>query len=129
MTEKGELVPAGPGGAASPSADAAAKRAEIEALIPHRDPFLLVDAIESRELTGQGPQTRGSLTVSWHLDESLDFYRGHYPSQPVTPGVMLCEHSFQAGAILVSLALQGFAAEDGVPVLTRIGGANRMSRQ
>ena len=103
MSNSDELVPF--------SGDAAA-RAEIEGLLPHRDPFLFVDRIvESQE---------GRIVVAWRVREDSDFFRGHYPGQPVTPGVILSEHSFQAGALLVSKALGGFSAEDGVPVLTRI---------
>lgn len=109
-----ELTPAAP--------RAANARAEVEALIPHRDPFLLIDRIVEQDVRRDAPDD-ASVTVEWRLDPSLPFYQGHYPGQPVTPGVMLCEHAFQGGAILVSLALGGFAADDGVPVLTRIEGA------
>ncbi len=103
MSEEQELVPF--------SGDAAA-RAEIESKIPHRDPFLFVDRIlENAE---------GRIIVAWTVREDSDFFRGHYPGQPVTPGVILSEHAFQAGALLVANALGGFSAEDGVPVLTRI---------
>ena len=95
-----------------PFSEHAAARAEIERLLPHRDPFLFVDRIVESE-----PER---IVVAWHVREDSDFFRGHYPGQPVTPGVILSEHSFQAGALLVSKALGGFSAEDGVPVLTRI---------
>jgi len=95
-----------------PFSEDATARAEIEAKIPHRAPFLFVDRIvESAE---------GRIVVSWTVREDSDFFRGHYPEQPVTPGVILSEHSFQAGALLVSNALDGFSEDDGVPVLTRI---------
>jgi 3-hydroxyacyl-[acyl-carrier-protein] dehydratase len=51
----------------------------------------------------------------------LDLYQGHYPHHPITPGVILCEAIFQAGAILIShmLRAEGLATS-GIPVLTRI---------
>ncbi len=107
MTARDELVPV-------PRRDAG--RSEVEALLPHREPFLFVDAIVSRDVTPDG----GRITVAWRVPPDADFFRGHYPEQPVTPGVLLAEHAFQGGALLVALALGGFSNEDGVPVLTRI---------
>ncbi len=90
-------------------------RAAIEAAIPHRPPFLFVDRVTDR--------TEESLTSEWTVPADADFFRGHYPGQPITPGVLLSEHTFQTAALLISNALSGFAAEDGVPVLTKIEGA------
>ena len=45
------------------------------------------------------------------------FFQGHYPEQPIVPGVILCESTVQAGAVLLS---QLTAGTDGVPVLTRM---------
>ena len=45
------------------------------------------------------------------------FFQGHYPDQPIVPGVILCEASMQAGAILLSQFVQ---EGDGVPVATRL---------
>ena len=90
-------------------------RAEIEEAIPHRPPFLFVDAIEDRG--------EDWLETRWCVPEDADFFRGHYPGQPVTPGVILSEHCFQTAALLISNALGGFSPEDGVPVLTKIEGA------
>lgn len=90
-------------------------RAEIEAAIPHREPFLLLDAIVARDAAG--------LTATWRVPAGADWVRGHYPGAPVLPGVLACEHVFQAAAVHLSGELGGFAPEDGVPVLTRIEGA------
>ena len=46
------------------------------------------------------------------------FFQGHYPDQPIVPGVILCEASMQAGAILLSQHMP--ADGNGVPVATRL---------
>jgi len=61
---------------------------EVEKLIPHRPPFLFVDEIVSH----QGETLTARRT--WRADE--DFYKGHYPGAPITPGVLLSEAVFQA---------------------------------
>ncbi|QDU66723.1 3-hydroxyacyl-ACP dehydratase FabZ family protein [Engelhardtia mirabilis] len=95
--------------------EAPADRAAIEAAIPHREPFLLVDEV----LEAQDER----IVTRWTVPADADWFRGHYPGQPVTPGVLLCEHALQSGALLVSRALAGFDAGDGVPVVTKLEGA------
>lgn len=86
----------------------------ITDLIPHRPPFLFIDRILAA--------TESGLTAErvWRAGE--DFYRGHYPSAPITPGVLLCEAVFQAGAAF--LAREALAAGavpgEGVPLLAKI---------
>jgi len=55
------------------------------------------------------------------LSPGLELYQGHYPGHPITPGAILCEAVFQAGALLIAHRLQekGLAVR-GLPVLTRI---------
>jgi 3-hydroxyacyl-[acyl-carrier-protein] dehydratase len=83
-------------------------------LIPHRPPFLFVDSILSDGPDGLVAQR------TWRADE--DFYRGHYPNAPITPGVLLCESVFQTGALF--MAKQALAAGakpgEGVPLLAKI---------
>ncbi|MBX3749135.1 MAG: beta-hydroxyacyl-ACP dehydratase [Opitutaceae bacterium] len=83
-------------------------------LIPHRPPFLFVDDVVSESAEGLVARRK------WRADE--DFYRGHYPGAPITPGVLLCESVFQTGAIF--LAKQALAAGAkpgaGVPLLAKI---------
>lgn len=90
-------------------------REAIEAAIPHRAPFLFLDRVVDR--------TESSIVCEWTVPADADWFRGHFPGTPVTPGVLLSEHTFQAAAVLISLALGGFADEDGVPVLTKVADA------
>lgn len=86
----------------------------VKALIPHRPPFLFVDEIVS--------ETADSLTAkrTWRAEEN--FYEGHYPNAPITPGVLLCEAVFQTGAIYMARQAQaaGAAPGSGVPLLSKI---------
>ncbi|MCH7873217.1 MAG: beta-hydroxyacyl-ACP dehydratase [Planctomycetes bacterium] len=79
--------------------------------IPHRPPFLFVDDIV--EVTGDRIVTR------MQIDPDMECFRGHYPGNPIMPGVLLCECCFQAGALLIAHQLDPGDWE-GVPVLTRI---------
>ena len=84
----------------------------ITRLIPHRPPFLFVDAIVAE--TADGLIAR----KTWRPEE--DFYRGHYPGAPITPGVLLCEAVFQAGALYLARSQSGPATPAGVPLLARV---------
>lgn len=91
-------------------------RMDILAAIPHRPPFLFVDNVVSCD------DSRIVTERTWRPDE--EFYKGHYPSNPITPGVLLCESVFQSAAILLSDKLRKDSGAEGkVPVLTRIHGA------
>jgi 3-hydroxyacyl-[acyl-carrier-protein] dehydratase len=83
---------------------------KIHAAIPHRPPMLLLD-----EIVSQNDSTI-VCKKTFHADEF--FFQGHYPDQPIVPGVILCECGAQAGAVLLSGMMS--AAEGQVPVLTRM---------
>ncbi|MDR3211043.1 MAG: beta-hydroxyacyl-ACP dehydratase [Planctomycetota bacterium] len=84
---------------------------DIKAAIPHRDPFLLLDDI--LELSPDRVKAKVTLRPDHPLWKQV--YSGHYPGNPITPGVLLLEIMFQAAGVL--LAGQGAA---GVPVVTRV---------
>ena len=87
---------------------------EIYRRIPHRPPFLFVDKIiEITESTA-----RASLTIR----PDFSFFEGHYPGNPIMPGVLLCEAVFQAGAIFLAdhLQAESLTDESVTPVLSRI---------
>ena len=69
-------------------------RDEIKNILPHREPMLLVDEVEFVDDTAIG-----SYTVKG--DEF--FLQGHYPDNPIVPGVILCEMMAQSSCLLVQI--------------------------
>jgi 3-hydroxyacyl-[acyl-carrier-protein] dehydratase len=63
-------------------------------LLPHREPFLLVDEITSIT-PGEG------ATGTWTLTEDMPFFAGHFPGRPTLPGVLMVESLAQVGACAV----------------------------
>ena len=67
---------------------------EILRLLPHRYPFLLIDRVLDYKV---GEYLRGYKNVTFNEP----FFQGHFPDEPVMPGVLLVEALAQAGGILV----------------------------
>ncbi len=92
---------------------------KIYGAIPHRPPFLWVDSIISFDAE--------TIVTEKYIAPDLDFFKGHYPGNPIMPGVLLCEAVFQTGALFMARILQesGQTLTSGgkTPVLTRIKGA------
>ncbi len=66
---------------------------EIEALIPHRDPFLLIDRVTELE--------PGVRAVAEHDFTGTEWYQaGHFPGNPIVPGVILVESCAQTATVL-----------------------------
>jgi 3-hydroxyacyl-[acyl-carrier-protein] dehydratase len=82
--------------------------------IPHRPPFLFLDRIDEVRADG------ATCTRTFRADEP--FFAGHYPGNPITPGVLLCEAVFQASAVFLTKKLQadGGVSAGKTPVLCRI---------
>jgi 3-hydroxyacyl-[acyl-carrier-protein] dehydratase len=82
----------------------------IQSVIPHRPPFLLIDEVVE--------QTKDRIVCRKCFTGDEFWYQGHYPDYPLTPGVLLCEASLQAGAVLLSK--QAAEQSGKVPVATRL---------
>lgn len=74
-------------------------RARIEAMLPHRDPLLLVDTLDSFT-----PGPRGSLAASFSITGDEAWLRGHFPGRPLWPGVLLIEGLAQCAGLLIHMA-------------------------
>ena len=69
-------------------------REEIEAILPHRDPFLLIDEVVELEPGERVVARKKVRPDEWYL-------KGHFPGRPVMPGVLIIEAMAQTAAVLV----------------------------
>ncbi len=67
---------------------------EIMEILPHRAPFLLIDTVEELE---PGKRVVAKKCVTYNEP----FFQGHFPGNPVMPGVLICEALAQAGAVAI----------------------------
>ena len=67
---------------------------EIMSIIPHRQPFLLIDRVEEI-VEGE------SVTAIKNVTYNEPFFAGHFPNEPVMPGVLILEALAQTGAVAI----------------------------
>lgn len=72
---------------------------DIQKMLPHRYPFLLLDRVTKIE-----PSKRITALKNVTFNES--FFQGHFPGKPIMPGVLIVEAMAQAGGVLVYKSIQ-----------------------
>lgn len=92
----------------------------IQALLPHRYPFLLLDRVLSLE-----PGVRASALKNISLSDP--WFQGHFPHRPIMPGVLIVEAMAQLGGVLL-MAMQPVDAPPKLAMLTGVDGV-RFRRQ
>ncbi len=74
-------------------------REEIKEILPHREPMLLVDEVHTNE--------DGTVMGSYTVRGDEFFLQGHFPDNPIVPGVMLCEMAAQCSCLLMADKVKG----------------------
>ena len=72
---------------------------QIQELLPHRYPFLLVDRVLELDIDAKRILAQKNVSIN------EPFFQGHFPSQPIMPGVLIIEALAQAGGVLTQLTL------------------------
>ncbi len=67
---------------------------QIQEIIPQRDPFLMIDEVE-QYIPGE------SATAYKYVNEEEWYFKGHFPGNPIMPGVLITESLAQTGAIAI----------------------------
>ena len=70
---------------------------EVLALVPQQEPFRFIDEISELD--------EEHIVASYTFRPDADFYRGHFPGNPITPGVILTETMAQAGVVAFGIYL------------------------
>lgn len=88
---------------------------EIKKILPHRYPFLLIDRVISYTL-----EPEKTLTAIKNVTVNEPFFQGHFPGEPVMPGVLILESMAQACGVLAHVALATSKDVGGVYYLVKI---------
>ena len=88
---------------------------EIKKILPHRYPFLLIDRVISYTL-----EPEKTLTAIKNVTVNEPFFEGHFPGEPVMPGVLILESMAQACGVLAHVALATSKDIGGVYYLVKI---------
>ena len=69
-------------------------KSEIENIIPQRDPFLMIDEVET--------YTPGKSCIAYkNVRKEESYFKGHFPNNPIMPGVLIVESLAQVGAVAI----------------------------
>ncbi len=90
---------------------------QIKTLLPQRFPFLMIDRVVGLDLETKEIHCYKNVSVN------EDFFNGHFPAQPIMPGVMIVEAMAQACGIL-GFSMAGATVDDGCVYL--FGGADKI---
>jgi len=91
---------------------------DIQKYLPHRYPFLLIDRVLSMELE---PEKRLIGVKNVSINES--FFEGHFPGNPIMPGVLMIEAMAQAAGMLAHLAAEVDGEKGELYVLVKVDNA------
>jgi 3-hydroxyacyl-[acyl-carrier-protein] dehydratase len=69
------------------------KRPEIEGILPHRPPFLFVDEVVEISET--------KIIAKKYVRDDEYFFKGHFPNEPIMPGVLIVEALAQTGGVMI----------------------------
>lgn len=96
---------------------------DIKRILPHRYPFLLLDKVNAYTL-----QPEKTLTAVKNVTANEPFFEGHFPANPVMPGVLILESMAQACGVLAYLALATEGNLGGIYYLVKVDNAKFMRK-
>ncbi len=79
---------------------------EIMEILPHRDKMLLVEEAEVEEVEGKDGEMKKVSHGKYHVRGDEFFLQGHFPGNPIVPGVILCEMMAQSTCVLLQDAME-----------------------